>query len=338
MIELVNASVYQQATGFYGDGWQAISHFCDEHTIDGVELLVDLDGMPNDVPTGLVYGVHLPIWISWLDIWHNKHDAVERYYAGEQDWAQRYGGGLWRSQMLQGLVTRLKTVSQSDANYVVVHAAHVEIAHAFTRAYTYSDLEVLDAFASVLNTIAEMCGGEPPVTLFIENVWWPGLTFADPTLAEYLMRCLTFDNWAFVLDTAHLMNTHHHLQTERDGIFFILNCIQALSSQVTERIECVHFNLSLSGEYQQRSIAEGQPEGFDQLPFAEQFILARDHVGRIDQHLPFTTYDCQRIVDALEPKVLVHELSSTSATTLSTALKMQYGALHHLPKNQEGTL
>lgn len=336
MIELINASVYQQAAGFHGVGWSAIADFARDHDMQGIELLIDIDNPLDDLPYGLVYGVHLPIWITWLDIWRNQSDAVQRYYQGEQDWARRYAGGIWRSQMLNGLVSQLNAVARLGANYAVVHAAHVEFAHAFTRAYTYTDLEVLDAFATVLNTVAEMNGGEPPVTLYIENVWWPGLTFADSTMTEYLARCLDFDKWAFVLDTAHLMNTRHGLRTEQDAIFFVLDRIEALSAEVRDRIACVHLNLSLSGEYQQASISQGLPKGYIDLPFAEQFILARDHVGRIDQHRPFTLYDCQRIVEAVEPLVVVHELAANSAAALSQSLKTQYRALHHLPRIQGG--
>jgi len=337
MIELFNASVYQQMAGFHGVGWDAIADFAREHNMQGIELLIDIDGPPDDLPPGLVYGVHLPIWITWLDIWRNQPDAVQRYYQGEQDWARRYAGGIWRSQMLNGLTCQLNDAARLGATYAVVHAAHVEFAHAFTRAYTYTDLEVLDAFASALSTVAEMGGGEPPVTLYIENVWWPGLTFADPTMAEYLARCLTFDNWAFVLDTAHLMNTRHGLRTEQDAIFFVLDRIEALSAAVRDRIACVHLNLSLSGEYQRSTIAAGLPEAYADLPFAEQFILARNHVGRIDQHRPFTVRDCQRIIEAVEPLIVVHELAANSAAALSQALKTQYRALHHLPKTEGGT-
>lgn len=334
MIELFNASIYQHQADFYGKGWAALANFTEQHNLDGVELLVDLDNHPTDLPEGLVYGVHLPIWITWLDIWRNQSDAVQRYYQGETDWAKRYGGGLWRSDMLNSLNRQLQAVAKMGVQYAVVHAAQVEFAHAFTRAYTYTDIEVLDAFASILNIVAEMCGGEPPVKIYIENVWWRGLTFADPTLADYFARCLTFDNWAFVLDTAHLMNTQHGLRSEADAIFFVLDRIESLSDDVRQRIACVHFNLSLSGAYQQASIADGLPTGFNDLSFAEQFILARDHVGQIDQHRPFTQHDCRRIIDALTPEVIVHELVAHSADDLSHTLITQYNALHPLSQTQ----
>ena len=103
MIEIMNASIYQHQAGFFGSDWQALAEFAADHFMDGVELLVDYGEQPQDLPQGLVYGVHLPIWITWLDIWHNQPDAVERYYQGEREWTRRYAGGQWRSQMLTTL-------------------------------------------------------------------------------------------------------------------------------------------------------------------------------------------------------------------------------------------
>ncbi len=340
MFELLSLALDPHALDARDGQWEALATFTYGHGLHGVELQLDGfggDAFPRNPPRGLVCGVSLPVQMGWLDIWRNRPDAVKRYFAGDDAWAQRLAGGIWRSQIIRRLCDQLWAVKAMRAAYATVHAAHVEIAHTFTRAYTYTHLEVLDAFASVLNTVAALCGGEPPVHLYIDNTWWPGLTFADPTMVEYFMRCLEFDDWSFALDTAHLINTRPGLSDERDAIFYVLDRIEALSAEARERIECVRLSLSLSGAYQQASLEAGLPEGFAALSIAEQIALAREHIAHLDQHRPFTLYDCQRITDALQPLVVVHELAAASVSALSRALQTQYRALHHLPRTEGGS-
>lgn len=337
MFELLSISLSSQASHFCNSEWNALATFTYRHGLHGVELQLEEGSvLPQNAPRGLICGVSLPVWIGWLDVWRGQPNVAKRSLTGKEVWAQRLARGERHSQIVDQLCAHLQVVKAMRAAYVTVHAAHVEIAHTFTRAYTYTNLEVLDAFASVLNTAARACGGEPPVHIYIDNTWWPGLTFADPTMAEYFMRCLEFDNWGFALDTAHLINTRPGLSNEQDAIFYVLDRIEALSAEARERIECVRLSLNLSGAYQQASLETGLPEDFAALPFAEQIALAREHVAHIDQHQPFTHYDCQRITDSVQPLVVVHELAANSVAAWSQALKTQYRALHHLPRTEGG--
>jgi hypothetical protein len=328
MKELINFSVYPYSIAYSDGDWEALAAFVRAQQLDGIELLIGYGPLP-DVPAGLVQGVHFPLWTTWLDIWRGVDGAAERYFLpSEPYWAAYYAGGSSRDEMVVTLHELLMAAATLAPQYAVVHVAHVEVPHAWTRAYTYTDGEVIDAFADLLNTTAEACGGEPPVRFFLENVWWPGLTFNDGAAAERLTQRLQFDNWAFVLDTAHLMNTNCSLCTEDEAIDFVLRAIEALPQPVLDRVEGLHLNLSLSGSYQLSSIKEGLPEEYDTLSFAEQFDLARNHVSRIDQHLPFTHPRCREIVEALAPAFLVHEVfTHGSGTDPAEQVSIQCNAL-----------
>lgn len=51
-----------------------------------------------------------------------------------------------------------------------------------------------------------------------------------------------------MLDTGHLMNTNPELQTEQDGIEYILKTVKALGED-RKLIRGLHLNCSLSGDY-----------------------------------------------------------------------------------------
>lgn len=219
--------------------------------------------------------------------------------------------------------------AQLQPDYAVFHVSQVTMEEAFTRSYASSAEEVVTATIALLNaTAASFPDGEPPVRLWLENLWWPGLTFTDPALAERFLAELHFTNWAFLLDTGHVNNTAPAVADEESAVDLVLARLAALPPRVRERIEGVHLNLSLSGAYQRTSLAAGLPVGFATLPFAERYTLARDHVAQIDQHRPFTTPRCREIVAAVRPKVVTHELLMRSRTEWEQSLMIQYCALN----------
>ncbi|PDW00784.1 hypothetical protein [Candidatus Viridilinea mediisalina] len=131
-----------------------------------------------------------------------------------------------------------------------------------------------------------------------------------------------------MLDTGHLLNSDPTVADEQSAVALVLKRIAQLSPQVRTRIEGVHLNLSLSGDYQRQAQAAGIPARFAEHPFDEQFAIARDHVAEIDQHRPFTSPCCQEIIAALRPRVVTHELLMRSRDELERHLLTQYRALN----------
>lgn len=324
MLQLVNFSVYSTHTGLFDGDWCALAAFTEARGLDGIELLIGADP-PPDLPAGLVRGVHLPYWIRWLDIWRDGAGATI-----PDDERQFLSDGARNASDLIALQRATWTRTAAlQAPYAVFHVSHVTMEHAFTRAFDYTSAEVVAACADLLNAVAATFpNGEPPVRLWFENLWWPGLTFTDPALADWFAERLRFDNWGFVLDTGHLINTEPGIQTEEAAIDFVLERIAQLSPQVCRRIEGLHLNLSLSGDYQRASIAAGVPATFAALPFAEQFTVARDYVALVDQHRPFTSPRCREIVLAACPQVITHELLMRNRAELEYNLATQYRALN----------
>ena len=208
--------------------------------------------------------------------------------------------------------------------HAVVHAAHVELEHAFTRDFTYTNTEVLQHLATLLNrTAKEYNEGEPPVNLAIENLWWPGLDLLYPAQVDDFASQLDFDNWSFLLDTGHLMNTNIALRCEDEAVDFILERYSRLSKDARDRMKSIHLNLSLSGEYQTEQLLTGLPSDWEKKTFSEKYTIARDHVLKIDQHLPFQTERVKDIIHEVAPEVVIHEFITKNIEEFSEKLEIQ---------------
>jgi hypothetical protein len=243
-----------------------------------------------------------------------------------------YCGGQNRGDLVNTQRRLWLSAASLNPHYAVLHVSHIELPHAFTREYTYTNAEVIDAVADMLNTTAATFpAGEPPVRLYLENLWWPGLTLTQPEMALRLASRLTFENWAIVLDTGHLMNNNHTLTTQEEGIDFTLQTLSILPRQITERIEGLHFHYSLSGQYQQEKTEAGLPAGFSEMDALSQRGMAGANAYQIDQHNPFSSPRCGEIVDALTGlRFLTHEFLTATQDEYNSKLTTQQAALHNV--------
>jgi sugar phosphate isomerase/epimerase len=323
MQQLANFSIYSIHTRLFNDDWNALAAFVAQMGLDGIELLIHDQELP-ELPPDLAVGVHLPYWIRWLDIWRDGMQAS----VTPEDRCYLAGDARDAADMVAKQHAIWSRAAALNPRYAVFHVSHVTMEHAFTREYDYTTDEVIDATVELLNaTAATFPGGEPPVRLWLENLWWPGLHFNDPAPATMLAERLHFDNWAFVLDTGHAINTAHRIVDEDAAIDLVLEQLAGLDPALRRRIEGIHLNLSLSGAYQRETIAAGLPEGFSALSFSDQYVIARGHVGRIDQHRPFCSPRCREIVAAVDPQVVIHEFVISDLPDLRNRLATQIGAL-----------
>ncbi len=320
--ELINFSTHSGDTERFHHDWSAVTAYVQRLGLDGLELLLGYEAPPV-LPPGLVQAVHLPFWLTWFDIWRGRPAIV----AGSDEFIRWTYGGRTADELIAGQQQVWQHAARLDPAYMVFHVSHIEPAHTFTRAFSYTSAEVCQATAELLNAVvATFPHGEPPARLALENLWWPGLTFIDNT-AEQLAEQLHFDNWAFVLDTGHLLNTCPTLTDEAQAIGYVLATIERLPTDIRARIECVHLNLSLSGHYQQAALLEGLPAGFAAMDTPAQYHCARLHAAQIDQHVAFSSPRCGDILAALKPRFVTHEFLSRDQAEFDAKLTMQRAAL-----------
>ncbi|MDM8159744.1 TIM barrel protein [Labilibaculum sp. K2S] len=326
---LMDFSVHASDLNRFENGWKGLQEYITDKNIDGVELLIGYDSPSEEIPKGIVKSVHLPFWITWLDVWRKGEDAAKYYFPNmSAEHLQFCCGGKNAAEMIASQKRLWEYAAHFQPAHAVIHAAHVELEHAFTRDFTYKSTEVLASFSEMLNRTAKEFGnGEPPVTLAIENLWWPGLDFLFPAEADDFASRLDFSNWNLLLDTGHLMNTNIALRCEDEAIDFVLDRISRLSKDIQAKIKSLHLNLSLSGEYQTKQVMTGLPIGWSDLNHTEKYTTARNHVLQIDQHLPFQSNRVKEIIQELTPENVIHEFITKDIHEYSEKLDIQMNSL-----------
>ncbi len=315
MKHLTNFSNYSFDTDQFNELRTELPAYLKKHDLAGVELLI---GYTEEtlLPPDNIAGVHLPFWVTWLNIWNEKSGAVENYYPGvPANHIPWMCGGNNKKEMVRSLANLWTRAAATGASYAVIHACHVELTHAFTREYSYSNAEVLSAFAELLNeTARQFPGGEPPLTIAIENLWWPGLQFRNSEESLSFMNQLQFNNWSFVLDTGHLLNTEHSHTNELSAIEFLIDQTSIWPEEIIQRIKVIHLCYSSSGLYQQNSVKKGLPVNYSDMNFDERYKTAREHVMKIDEHLPFSCDKINKLIEFISPEFTVHEFIGTIDT------------------------
>jgi len=326
---LIDFSVHPSDVNRFSNQWEGLQKYVAEKNIDGVELLTGYDQPSDKIPKNIVKSIHLPFWVSWLDVWRKGGEAAKYYFPDvPADHLQYCCGGSNAGEMVLTQKKLWEHAALFQPAHAVLHAAHVEPEHSFTRDFTYKNTEVLTSFAEMLNKTAQEFGnGEPPLTIAIENLWWPGLDFLFPAQADDFASRINFANWNLLLDTGHLMNTNIALRCEDEAIDFVLDRISRLSKDIQDKIKTLHLNLSLSGEYQMQQVMNALPSNWANLKYSDKYSAARNHVLQIDQHLPFQTQRVKEIVREVEPEIVVHEFITNSIDEFSEKLEIQMRAL-----------
>lgn len=326
---LMDFSVHPSDLNRFENKWDGLKAYIKENNLDGVELLIGYDHPSDDIPKDIVKSVHLPFWVTWLDVWRKGEEAAKHYFPHMRDEHLKFCcGGKNASDMIASQKQLWENAALLNPVHAVLHAAHVELEHAYTRDFTYKSTEVLSSFAEMLNrTAQEFSNGEPPVKLAIENLWWPGLDLLFPAVADDFASQLNFSNWDLLLDTGHIMNTNIALRCEDEAIDFVLDRISRLSKDVQNKINSLHLNLSLSGEYQLEQVMNGLPSNWNDLDRAEKYSVTRQHVLKIDQHLPFQTVRVKEIISEVNPEIVIHEFITKDIEEYTEKLETQMDVL-----------
>ena len=320
MKELVNFSVYPFDLEPFGNWEEALGHWR-SLGLDGLELLTAFDGT-HDAPAEAATAVHLPYWMDWYHLWRGLPlpgdlDGEEPLY---------YFGGHVREDLPAHLARFLADAAALEPEYAVFHLANAGADEILTNGHFHNDEMILLALAELIGKAVEVFGGRPPVRLFFENLWWPGLTFLDGQAIEAFAGALPFDDWAFLLDVGHLLNTSVP-SDEKEAADYVVACLDRLPPWVVDRIEGVHLHRSLSGR---RRIEEGffrRPDDLQGLTLGQKAQRAREMLQVVDEHRPFETEAVRPIIDRIKPAYVTHELSAPTAEAKSASVAIQRRAL-----------
>ena len=339
--ERINLTCYPWGRSIFGNGeWEDVAAFSRAEGLDGVELYTGYEDInPAEIPTGLVKSAHLPFHSGWLEMMEEEnklknrgiHENGNRSIAGNEGptrFEKPFFPCSTHHDFLAAIRLQLERAARINAGYAVYHVGYYHTKEMFLQTYAKDDREVLEAAAAFLNElVASFPGGEPPVHLQFENLWYPGLTYTDPDAILAFMDLLAFSNYGFLLDTGHLMNRIATSDEEADCIAAVCRCVETLPPEILDRIDVVHLHWTGSYSLRQERIRRGLPNGFAALERHDQETFAFQHAILTDQHRPVSLPAAREMVEMIAPSVVVHECVPKTLEELKGFLALQRGAL-----------
>lgn len=328
MKHLLNISAYPFDIQRHG-GERGLSEMCQLHRLDGMEVLTGYFQPPSSLRI-LTKGVHLPYAVDWHSIWTGDDE-----YAGIRDEDYLFlSYGRDRDEIVNTIRNSWMQAKALSPDYGVFHAGSPRLDRIFSQDFSCSDKDVLDSLIEILNAVAgSFPEGEPPFPIMLENLWWPGLRFMHGGEYQTLVDGLKFQKWGFCLDVGHLMNSLRVCKTEGQAIEAVLGKLGSLPQDMLDRVRVIHLHLSLSGQYQEDSMARGEPEDFLASDVNGRLEKAFPHFSAIDWHAPFQDGRCREIVRMVDPDYVTHEFICPHAEDMDKKLRSQ---LSHF-QNNHGT-
>lgn len=316
MLKIINLSTYKFDMDRYENNSENINKFLKKHKVDAIELLAPLGYKEELISKDIIKGVHLKHYPMWLDFWNGNKEGLLEDFNSVEDVINFYGGNS-KKDIIDHYKEEIKIAESLNAEYAVFHVSHVKLNHCYSYDFTYTDKNVIDSTIELVNEIFKDL--DTNITILFENLWWPGLRMVDCELVKYFIENIEYENKGFMLDTGHLLNTNLNINTEEEGIDFLIDTVTNLG-ELKKYIKGIHLSKSISSKYVKEQISKFSNTSKKIDVFNEEVYF---HVAKIDEHKPFTNKKIKNLVDVINPKYLVYEFITTSLEELSKYINIQ---------------
>ena len=328
MIQSMNFPLSKECVLPWGS-WDALSEELRFLGLEGVEGIADPDYYDDAFPASLLTGYHMTFYPDWVDFRRGDEAALIRKF-GSLETARGFYRCASPEDFLEMFRTDFRLARRLGAKYLVFHVSDVSIEEGYTYRWEDGDREVMDAALEIINAI--LAGAEPDFDFLVENQWWPGFTFTEPEKTEYLLSRIRYPRVGIMLDTGHLMNTEWRIRTQAEGVDYILSMLEKHGT-LSRYVKGLHFHQSLSGAYCRKTVGR-VPDGFPR-DYYEAFSVSYGHILKIDRHNPWTDPACVRILDAVRPLYLTHELSAKPYRSQIAAVRRQLETIRRGKKKED---
>lgn len=287
---------------------------------DGVELMYYGEDEKQIISREKVIGYHMHFFPFWLDFWKGNEERLLKEFDTKENW-ERYYGGTNKDAVIRRYREDLAVAHEYGAEYVVFHVSEASIEESFTWNYHYSDEEVADATAELLNELFKEEEGK--IALLLENLWQPGLRFTRPEITKRLLERISYPNKGIMLDTGHLLHTNTALKTQKEGITYIHRMLDD-HGRLCEFIRGIHLNQSLTGDYCEK--IKNNPPKMERT-YAGRYNQMFFHAFAVDKHEPFTADGIEELVERIAPEYLTFEFITADNLQHRMYLEQQLKAL-----------
>ena len=267
-----------------------------------------------------VVGFHMRYFPSWIALWYGDSHALVQEFDSREN-VERFFGGCDRDALIRVFREDLRRAHQYGAEYVVFHVSQASIEETFTWRYRYTDEEIIDASAEILNEV--FANEDGSIALLLENLWQPGFTFTSPENTRRLLEKVNYSNTGLMLDTGHLMHTDTSLATEEEALRYIHRRLDE-HGDLTKKIRGIHLHQSLTGAYSEAAMADSPVMA---PTFDGRMSQMYTHAFKVDRHEPFTCPGVDLLIERINPEYLTFEFITSDRKQHAHYLKMQWDVL-----------
>lgn len=315
MRKLLNLTNYVSDNELVGNSAETIIDLLNQYGFDGLEMMFCNPWDPQMHPQSIIGGSHLNFYPNWVDFWLQNEEAIRKDFPDEDSLRFAFGATDVRG-WVEHYGCQIQMAAEAQPPYMVFHVANARFNEVFTWQFHYGDEVVI---RETINLLKELDSYIPKDTwLLLENLWWPGMRLTNPDLVGKILTEVPHKKTGIMLDTGHLLCTNQNLNTEEEGVLYILECLDNLG-EWRERIKGIHLHQSLSGDYL-------QSEGY-RLPAAYNTMDVAKHVGKIDYHASWTYKGVRKIIDVVQPEWLVFEFLQRDMDSWQKQIEVQLKAL-----------
>jgi len=285
--------------------------------MNGIELLLHGNDQVETIPKGLVQGLHLSYFPTWLEFY--KEDLRYEIDFPTRNDVERAFGGRDKSSIINKFKKEYAIAKKLKVKYMVYHVGHITTYDAFHFDFNYDNQAILDATAEIINTVFD---DESDIELLFENLWWPGLTLLSNHEIEEFMSKINYPQKGIMLDLSHLLLTNPSLTCQEDAIDYIHQVLDNLGES-TRWIEGMHINYTSGYKYMNKNhheLYEAYSQAKDER---SKFSAIYKHISQMDEHLPFEHGDIKKIIERVNPKYQMIEVMGKDKDAWEERVKKQ---------------
>lgn len=322
MKKIMNITTCAEDLTRYRDNADLV-HFYRQFGLDGLEVLQAGEDERNVIAPENVIGVHLRYYSAWMDLWKENDERLLAEY-GDRETVARVFGGLTKQALSEAYRVNLKFALPQKPEYLVFHVSECTLAESMLRRYHYTDEEVIDAAADLVNEWTDSIEGQP--WLLFENLWYSGLTMQKPELIPRLLERVSHPRTGVMLDIGHLLHTNPALRSMDQAIDYIYETLAGFGNDLSF-IRGVHLHQTLSGKYAQYLMQHWRPGTGD---YQEKLWTLLPDIFKIDSHQPFLSPRLSQLLEMISPDYLVYEFISADREQHAACLRKQAECLRSL--------
>ena len=300
MYRMINMVNYDSELERFEDKEDLIQ-FYKKYGIDGIELQKVQELQENYLHQDMIIGIHLPFFNTWVDFYNGDMDKVLKEY-GSMDVVEKIYGGTNKSALIKVYKEQLDYAQRIGAKYVVFHVCDVSIEESFTGRFLHSDEDVIDVSCKLMNEL--LVGKNYQFDFLMENLWWPGLNFKNPSMTKRLLDGVNYKNKGIMLDTGHLMHTNEELKSFDEALEYIKTVVKE-HGPIKEYIKGIHLHQSLTGEVVKRMRNSNIELKKD---YWERMNQVYEYIFQLDEHKPFVCDGIKEFIEEMNPQYLTYEL------------------------------